>query len=271
MTLKMGFCIAIFVLLSGCASPAPNAPLHLPALVTLPERGAVRLNSFQCFEGACPLGAPADNALIVREIYALSANGQTKFADWVAYVVTPESIGRSQSRGWAADPWLDPSETLEPDDYAGANAALGVDRGHQAPLAAFSGTPHWADTNYLSNITPQMAALNQGPWQRLEARERALAQAGTRLFVLTGPLYERDVAPLPNADEPHMISSGYWKVIARADPPAASAFIMDQHTPRGAQYCDHLVSLADVQARTGLELYPRQRAEFQSLATQLGC
>ena len=61
-----------------------------------------------------------------------------------------------------------------PDDYTGANAALGTDRGHQAPLASFAGTDHWRDTNVLSNITPQASALSQGPWARLETRVRDL-------------------------------------------------------------------------------------------------
>jgi hypothetical protein len=38
-------------------------------------------------------------------------------ADWVAYRVTPESIGPSGERRWAANSWLDESETLEPGDY----------------------------------------------------------------------------------------------------------------------------------------------------------
>jgi hypothetical protein len=31
-----------------------------------------------------PLGTPATNDLIIRDIYALSSNDSTKFADWVA-------------------------------------------------------------------------------------------------------------------------------------------------------------------------------------------
>jgi endonuclease G len=90
------------------------------------------------------------------------------------------------------DHWLAPDETLEPEDYDGANAALRVDRGHQAPLAAFSGTPFWAETNILSNITPQASALNEASWQQLEARETRLArEANTGVYVLTGPLFER--------------------------------------------------------------------------------
>ncbi len=270
MKLQAVLLLLCFSMLGACAGASSGPPERQPYLVTTPhEVGGVRLNGFHCLDGACPTGAPVANPLIVREIYALSANRETKFADWVAYVVNASTIGRSQTRTWAADPWLDPAETLEPQDYTGANAALGTDRGHQAPLAALSGTPHWADTNYLSNITPQMAPLNQGPWERLEARERALAGGGAQLYVLTGPLYERDMPSLPGADEPHTLPSGYWKVIASEG--AASAFIMDQQTPRDSAYCTHLVSIAEVEARSGLRLYPRRQTGFEPLDRQLGC
>jgi len=107
-----------------------------------------------------PYGTPLSNDLIIRDIYALSNNDFTKFADWVAYkLTTRETIGDLNiERNWKADPWLDPDETLEPsspDDYEKANAKLKTDRGHQAPLASFKGSIHASHTNYLSNITPQ--------------------------------------------------------------------------------------------------------------------
>ena len=102
------------------------------------------------------------------------------------------------------------TSTLEPDDYRGANAALQTDRGHQAPLAAFTGTDHWRETNYLSNITPQSSGLNQGPWVRIETAARNLARQNA-IYVMTGPLYEREMPDLPGADEAHQVPSGYWK------------------------------------------------------------
>jgi endonuclease G len=129
--------------------------------------GNGELHTFHCLFG-CPLGAPSTNDTIVREIYTLSSNDLTKVADWVAYRVTPASIGTSGERAWQADPWLSADETLMPDAYDGANRALHVDRGHQAPLAAFSDTPFASETNILSNITAQSSALNQGPGNALE-------------------------------------------------------------------------------------------------------
>ena len=35
-----------------------------------------------------PLGTPGTNDLIIRDIYALSNNDRTKFADWVAFRLT---------------------------------------------------------------------------------------------------------------------------------------------------------------------------------------
>ena len=79
--------------------------------------------SRHCLAG-CPDGAPDNNELVIRDIYILSNNPQTKFADWVAYQVVPENTGPSQARTWRADPWLPATSTLEPDDYRGANVRL---------------------------------------------------------------------------------------------------------------------------------------------------
>ncbi|MES2496023.1 MAG: DNA/RNA non-specific endonuclease [Pseudomonadota bacterium] len=151
--------------------------LAVAALPSAAVADDAELHTFHCLSG-CPVGAPTTNDTVVREIYTLSSNDLTKMADWVAYRVTKESIGTSGDREWRADPWLGADETLNPPAYDTASDSLHVDRGHQAPLASFSGTPSAADTNVLSNITPQSSALNQGPWVRLEDRERE-ARRGT--------------------------------------------------------------------------------------------
>lgn len=236
---------------------------------------AAEVHIVHCLQG-CPTGAPETNDLVVREIYALSSNDETKFADWVAYRVTSSTIGTSKdlNRGWQADPTLDESETLEEKDYKGASAELGVDRGHQAPLAAFANTVYWRDTNLLSNITPQKKALNQGPWRILEEAIRDAAYHLRELFVVTGPLYEREMKTMPGADEPHTVPSGYWKVVATSSGRIA-AFVFDQDTSRRADYCagGHESSVSDIERRAGLNLFPEAKAEWGrlSLRDALGC
>lgn len=236
------------------------------------------IHTFHCLHG-CPMGSPSTNDLIVREIYTLSSNDRTKLADWVAYRVTVDLIGPSGQRRWQADPWLAAAETLLPEHYVEAHEALTVDRGHQAPLASFSGSPHADDTNYLSNITPQRSALNQGPWVRLETAERDFVERSedqderVALYVLTGPLYERVMPPLPlpRGWVRHRVPSGYWKVIATPDG-GLSAFIMDQDVSRTASHCDFRVPLEEVELRTNLTLFPRdQDRGFHTLDDRLGC
>ena len=258
--------------------------LSLLVLVLIGQASPVRageaeIHTFHCLHG-CPMGASATNDLVVREIYTLSSNDRTKFADWVAYRVTPDSVGPSGARRWQADPWLDWNETLEERDYEGAPVALGIDRGHQAPLAAFSGTAFAADTNILSNITPQASALNQASWQRLEAQERRFVQGragegrgAVRLYVLTGPLYERPMPamPMPAGYRRHRVPSGYWKVLATEDG-RMSAFIFDQDTLRSANHCDHRAALLEVEIRADLNLFPRlDQRGFTPLDVDLGC
>ncbi len=207
-----------------------------------------------------PLGVPAYSDLIIRDIYALSANDSTRMADWVAYRLERWMLkgNRRLNRVWRADPWLEEDERLEPEDYRGASRTLRMDRGHLAPLASFPGTRSWQESNYLSNIAPQKADLNQGPWRMLEEAERDLLRYVEPIYVITGPLYERPMPLLPGADEPHRVPSGFWKIILVPQKPLpdsllAFAFIFDQETGRREHFLDHLVSINEVERRSGLD------------------
>ena len=224
-----------------------------------------------------PTGTPTTNDMIIRDIYALSSNDEAKFADWVAYRLDEDTIEAiyGTRRNWKADPWLDEEETLEPrpDDYRGAHEALGTDRGHQASLASFKGTAYWPETNYYSNITPQDSDLNQGPWRVLEDKVRDLARTGNVVYVMTGPLYEYEegdeIPELPEADETHTVPSGYWKIVAVQDGDGydtirTASFIFDQETHGDADVLDHLVTVDDVEERSGLDVMWELRDDIET-------
>ncbi len=206
----------------------------------------------------CPTGTPSTNNLIIRDIYALSSNDETKFADWVAYRLDKETVTGDvkTKRNWKPDPLLNDSETLEPADYKDAYRVLNTDRGHQAPLASFKGTDSWKETNYLSNITPQKATLNRGVWKKIENKVRKLVKTGKTVYVMTGTLYERVMPPLPKADEPHKVPSGYWKIIIvkgdSINSLNAASFIFDQDTPRGDKVINHLCTINEIEKRSKL-------------------
>jgi len=168
-----------------------------------------------CFNNSCPSKITSNNIIIEHDIFVLSMNPTTKFADWVAYRVEPRNLnGLNKQRVWKKDPKLGAKYAFSPNDYKGASKACGYDRGHQAPLADFSKSRYASQTNYLSNITPQLAKLNRGAWKRLEDKERLLAKKTKgEVYVFTGTYYTgKPMCQLPKAKLQHTIPNGYWKI-----------------------------------------------------------
>jgi len=234
----------------------------------------------------CAVGCPTGGSdiTLTRQTHTLNNNGQTKFANWVAYKITKKTLGTGCRRTWRIDPSLNPNDTLAPSDYDGANSALQVDRGHQAPLASLCGLEGRDSLNYLSNITPQKSALNQGPWERLEDQERKLIRRDNvdAVYSVTGPLYEKFIGKLPRTMKEHTIPSGYWKVIFINNTPAVNhyaAFLFPQDASRQANFCNYQVTIAEIEKRTGLKIWPALPTEIQEpiksilglLPQQMGC
>lgn len=234
----------------------------------------------------CSVGCPTGGSPLTlnRQAYTLNNNGSTKFANWVSYRITKETAASGRPRNWKTDPDIPAGETLDPVDYNGANVALKVDRGHQANLASMAGVPDWQTLNYLSNITPQKADLNQGPWARLEDQERNLSkEAGVdQVFVTTGPLYEHFVGTLPGTNKVHTIPSGYWKIIFVGSSPENgiyASFVMNQETAKGANFCDSQVTVNQIEERSGLTFWSNLPQTVQTalkskqgqLLSRIGC
>jgi endonuclease G len=68
-------------------------------------------------------------------------------------------------------------------DYVGS----GFDRGHMCPSADRTLTVAAnQQTFYLTNMVPQSANNNRGPWANLENDLRTIAQTGKELFIISG-------------------------------------------------------------------------------------
>ena len=269
----------------GCRVPLVVAMgvAMVVTILTMPAN-AQEIHADLCLHG-CPSGSPATNDIVIRGVYILSSNDTTKFADWVAYRVTESTIGATAARVWKPDPWLADNETLEPKDYTGAFFALKTDRGHQVPLASFTRVHNWEATNYLSNITPQKSALNRGVWVKLENAVRRLAKQPdtAAVYVMTGPLYEREMPVMPKADESHRVPSGYWKIITTEKNGVikSAALLFDQETERKAKFCEErfITSVRTIESKTGLNFFhaltPTQQDTLETgpatLLPELGC
>ncbi|ROU18335.1 DNA/RNA non-specific endonuclease [Kluyvera ascorbata] len=259
--------------------------IFILASCSMPEHN--KLSNAPITPDNCGVGCPTGGSTqtLTRDTYTLNNNSATKFANWVAYHVTKESIKSGCSRTFAQDPSLPATDTLGPDAYKDAHATIAVDRGHQAPLGMLCGRSDPASLNYLSNITPQKSALNQGPWERLESKEReyVLLPTHSDLHVVTGPLFEQTTESLP-ADTSVKIPSGYWKVLYTGDTPEKgqfAAFIMPQSASITDNFCDYRTTVSEIESRTkssstpALNIWPTmtpdKKKTFGTLSTDLGC
>jgi endonuclease G len=205
--------------------------------------------------------------MVIRDLYALSLNGQTKLADWVCYYLTPKETHGPPGlpRNWQNDPWLRKGEALEvkpKDDYDGVGVVK-IDRGHMTPLASVAGSPLFKQVNIYTNIMPQKKDLNEGPWEKVEEKVRGLVDKYGHVWGMSGPLYEKDMPPLPKATKPHKVPSGFWMVVvasAKENPQSpkdlkVAAFIMDQDALRKDDPQKAVVSVDDVQKRSKLNFF----------------
>lgn len=252
------------ILLASCATSTRE-----PAVMESAAR--LRLTAEGHCLAACP-SVPRGDQLVEHTLYTLANDGGTKFADWVAYVVHAEWIASGRPRNWQADPDVDEADTLEDEDYRGANAAYDYEMGHQAPLQSFGGADEWEEVNYLSNIMPQIGNLNGGRWGALERAERELARELDRpVYVMSGPLYERRMPALPQADERHRVPSGFWKVVALSDGRVAG-FIFQNRAEEGSTFCDEIVSVSEIERRSRLNLFPGiALRSLGDLSSDIGC
>ncbi len=245
MKTSAGFLMSVWILAAAIGVCAAGEPLRIVC---------------KHFLHGMPQSAASTHDLLIRDTYALSYNRHTRFADWVAYRLdeVTDAGGHSPVSRWAEDPWLDGAVSLKPGDYQGAQTLLGLDRGRLAPPESFKGSPEaW----YMSNVVPMDLNLKNGPWLRLEEQERDMVRGGAVVYVLAGPLYEREMERLPGLDAPHEVPSGFWKIVAvQPEKDLASlrvaGFIFDQKTPPDNPIDRHVVPVAEIRKRTGLQFFP---------------
>ncbi|HUQ83198.1 MAG TPA: DNA/RNA non-specific endonuclease [Gemmatimonadaceae bacterium] len=166
------------------------------ATFVLPTRLAVASTTAQ-YAGNAEFGEPTDadpsDDFIVRHPeYTASFSPIRNTPNWVSYDLEATHFGpEDRCDCFTYDPALPASFThYTTNDYtgAGAIAGYGIDRGHLA--RSFDRTSASLDnayTFYFSNIVPQAADLNQGPWAIMENYLGDLARLQNKeVYIIAG-------------------------------------------------------------------------------------
>lgn len=185
-------------LAAGTATFVATAPDGTIGSFSLPTTVAT-LGGTADYRGNTEFGTPtdadpSDDFIITRDQYTISYSRTRNTPNWVSYEFDASHFGSNVDRCdcFTQDPALPASFThLSTADYtgAGAFAGAGIDRGHMARSFDFtSGNLDNARSYYFSNIVPQFADLNQGPWAALEnyLGNRARTE-GKEVYIIDGP------------------------------------------------------------------------------------
>ncbi|RKR06631.1 endonuclease G [Kushneria sinocarnis] len=146
-------------------------------------------------------------------------------------------------------------------DYTGT----GYDRGHMAPnyaIAVVNGRAAQRDTFLMTNVSPQRPALNRKLWQRLEEViiDDFVPHFGT-VWVTDGPIFDADITRLPSLIE---IPDAFYKIlVVPGRQPRMLAFIMPQKVSGNEPLDRFVVSVDEIEARTGLDFFSQLPAEVE--------
>ncbi|CAN5119024.1 hypothetical protein BH20ACI2_BH20ACI2_13150 [soil metagenome] len=130
--------------------------------------------------------ANENNYLMAKPQYTMSYNRSKATANWVAWRLDSTWIGNS---GRQDD--FRPDTTLPAgwyqvlaSDYSGS----GYSRGHIVPSGDRTrSVPDNSATFLMTNMMPQLAANNEGPWNDFENYLRSLAGGGNEIYIISGP------------------------------------------------------------------------------------
>ena len=152
----------------------------------------------------------------------------------------------------------------------------GMDRGHMVPNAAIGnqyGALSQMETFLMSNMSPQSANLNRGPWARLERFVAQLANERKHVFVFCGPIFGDDPSIIENGPERKIqIPDSFYMILidtkrefslnfetGNLPPVEILAYVFPQDVARGDDFRDRDkfgASIDDIETLTGLNFFP---------------
>ncbi|MBL8193151.1 MAG: DNA/RNA non-specific endonuclease [Blastocatellia bacterium] len=125
------------------------------------------------------------NYLMEKQQFTISYNRDKGIPNWVSWHLDSTNLGNSGRAGsFAADTSLPPGwYQVTPKDYSGS----GYTRGHMIPSSdrTVNKTAN-SEVFLMTNMIPQTAANNSGPWNGFENYCRGLVNSGNELYIISG-------------------------------------------------------------------------------------
>ena len=198
--------------------------------------------------------ANVPSLLLYREGYTTSYNADTRTPNWVAWHLTANHTnGPAKRKGiiFQADEDI-PVPRVDTYDYMRS----GYDRGHMCP----AGDNHWSQkameqSFLMTNICPQVPALNSGLWNTIEKQCRTWAHEYGDVYIVCGPIYFNQKHQTIGKNK-IQVPEAFFKVVLRLkDEPKAIGFICRNASAKGRKKTDYVNSVDEVERITGMDFF----------------
>ncbi len=250
----------------GAASPTPRTPEPAPKTPEpLPKAEKQRIEASPHVALGIPVdGDSSNDYLMDKGSYVLSYDDALHDPRWVAWRLTSADLGdEDRSDDFRADDEL-PAAFLKigPKDYAHS----GFDRGHMCPSAHRTNDHEQNSLTFLmTNMQPQVHALNAGPWKSLETYERQRALEGKVLFVVAGGLFGPEPKRIgPGIAVPRacfritvVLGAGEGPSDVTDSTPVLGAIFTNDDSAKGHDWEEFRVPIDEIEQRTGYDFLSR--------------
>jgi endonuclease G len=188
---------------------------------------------------------------LCSEAFAVLHSGDTKTPLYVAQQLTllqlEKAAGIPRKNRFHTETRLPEGERAELRDYAGS----GYDRGHMAPAADMPDEKSQFEGFSLTNVVPQNPGNNRGAWAELEKTVRRLVQMQGRLYVITGPVFDRESSLVGGRVS---VPSHLFKAVFISESGAIKAYLVENKDK--AQIME--ISIDTLENMVGLRLFPQR-------------
>ena len=200
--------------------------------------------------------AGVKNVRLPHTAYISYFNTKHRIPNCVIYELTATQVAQCDAPGaekrknyqFNADPMCSASPQWS--DYKHS----GYDRGHMAPANDMK----WSKTSmeesfYMTNICPQLHALNDGCWRKLELAIHRWAKRDKRLIIAAGPVLKNVMLTI-GPDRNISVPAAFYKVVYAPNQGRAIGFIFNNEKISGG-YASHAVSVDYVERVTGIDFF----------------
>ena len=194
--------------------------------------------------------------ILRNDAYWVGYSEEKRSPLWAAYRLTDAtSDEKPAARAESFLPDRRTTAQVTSDQYTNS----GYDRGHLASsysIAKCFGNAAQMQTFLMSNVVPQRHAFNAGIWKSLEMKEiNTFAPRCQSIWIITGPIYPAVITHALPSGIP--VPEAFYKIILDEIDGRlrAMAFIIEHDPEEDRNLTDCLVSIDEIEKRTGLDFY----------------